>query len=415
MKILYHHRISSKDGQVVHIEEMVRALRDLGHEVVVVGPRAMERANFGDDAGHASHLKNIVPASLYELLELGYSFVAFWRLLRIYRRVRPDVLYERYNLFLMAGIWLKRITGIPMLLEVNAPLVDERSRFGGLANKRLAAWAEQTAWRSADYVLPVTNALAEFVRRVVPNSKRIVVIQNGVGAEFLRDTVGPSSVRQRFGLEGRVILGFTGFVREWHGLERVIDLIAKSDRRLNLHLLIVGDGPILGNLRRQAENLGISDRVTFAGLVPRDEIVEYVSVFDVAMQPMVVPYASPLKLIEYMALRRAIVAPSMPNVREVLAESEAMLFDPDDDAAFRIAVERLSRDPDLRKRLGKAARKALERQDLTWVHNAQRIVGLFEGLLTDCEPYFREGSSTGTPDRRVVNQAKITNRRRLKS
>src|SRR5580700_121846 len=142
MKILYHHRVGSKDGQAVHIEEIVAALRALNHEVVVVGPTATQNAEFGADAGVIAMLKRRLPGSIYELLELSYSAVAFLRLWRVYRRERPDVLYERYNLYLLAGIWLKRLTGIPMMLEINAPLVLERSRFGGLANRRLASWAE---------------------------------------------------------------------------------------------------------------------------------------------------------------------------------------------------------------------------------------------------------------------------------
>ncbi len=122
MRILYHHRVASKDGQMVHIEEIVRALRELGHEVAVIGPPATERVSFGADAGTVAALKRSLPAAVYEWLELAYSALAFFRLWRAYRRLRPDVLYERYNLFMLAGAWLKLLTGLPMLLEVNAPL-----------------------------------------------------------------------------------------------------------------------------------------------------------------------------------------------------------------------------------------------------------------------------------------------------
>ena len=381
MKILYHHRLGSKDGQMVHVEEIVRAFTDLGHQVVIVGPPATERANFGEDVGFIATLKKIVPARLYEWLELAYGFVAFWRLWWVYRWERPDVLYERYNLFLLAGVWLRRLTGMPMLLEINGPLAYERSRFGGLVNQRLANWIEGVTWRSADTVLPVTNVLADFVRRAGVDPKRIVVIQNGVSPELLAGPADKSSIRWRFGIEDRLVLGFTGFMRDWHGLDSVIDLVAESDPSRKLHLLLVGDGPALPELRRQATARNVSDRVTFAGLVARDEIADYVAAFDIAMQPQVVAYASPLKLFEYMALGRAIVAPSMPNICEVLTNGEdALLFDPADGSAFRAAVERLCADPALRERLGCAARAAIDRQGLTWANNARRIVALFESL-----------------------------------
>ncbi len=383
MKILYHHRLGSKDGQIVHVEEIVAALRGLGHEVILVAPPATERASFGADSGAVAQLKRLVPPSLYELMELGYSFLAFWRLWRSYRRHRPDVLYERYNLYCLAGVWLKRFTRMPMLLEVNAPLVHERSQFGRLANRRLAAWVERTTWRAADHVLPVTRVLAEFVRNAGVAAERITVIQNGVSPAFLEERERGSAVRKRLGLEGRLVLGFTGFVRDWHGLEQVIELVAESGARYDLNFLLVGDGPALVLLRQLATRLGVTDRVTFAGLVPREAIPDYVGAFDIAMQPRVVPYASPLKLFEYMALGRAIIAPATPNIAEVLRDGEtALLFDPAQPATFRAAVERMCRDASLRDRVGNAARAAVARQGLTWANNARRITALFQELLT---------------------------------
>jgi glycosyltransferase involved in cell wall biosynthesis len=400
MKILYHHRVGSRDGQAVHIEEIVTALRDLGHEVLVVGPGTTERAEFGSDSGAIATLKRLLPRSLYELLELAYGCIAFLRLWRVYRRHRPDVLYERYNLYLLAGVWLKRLTGMPMLLEVNSPLVHERSRFGGLANQRLASWIERVTWRSADRALPVTNVLAGFLRNAGVAEERITVIQNGVGKEFLSDAAQGAAIRQRFGLDDAVVLGFTGFVREWHGLERVIELIADSDPLLKLHFLIVGDGPAIPELQRLAASRGVDRRVIFAGLVPRHDIVAYVAAFDVALQPQVVSYASPLKLFEYMALGRAIVAPSTPNICEVLSDREAVLFDPADPAAFRRAVEQLCHDAGLRARLGKAAREAIDRQGLTWANNARRIVALFDHLR-ESRPRVQDPALGG--ERRVHN------------
>ena len=107
MKILYHHRTRSKDGQSVHIDEMIHALRMLGHEVVVVAPAGADTDAFGADAGVVAWLKRVMPQWGYELMELGYSIVAYRHLTRAVQQHRPDCLYERYNLFLHAGIWIK--------------------------------------------------------------------------------------------------------------------------------------------------------------------------------------------------------------------------------------------------------------------------------------------------------------------
>jgi glycosyltransferase involved in cell wall biosynthesis len=88
----------------------------------------------------------------------------------------------------------------------------------------------------------------------------------------------------------------------------------------------------------------------------------------------VVPYASPLKLFEYMALGCAIVAPDLPNIREVLTDGrDAVLFDPADPGAFRAALDRLCRDGALRDRLGAAASRTIDERGFTWADNARRV------------------------------------------
>ena len=381
MKILYHHRIRSKDGQYVHVEEMIHALRALGHEVIIVAPAAMETEDFGADAGAVAWMKRHLPKWIYELLELSYSLVAYWRLHRAVREHRPDCLYERYNLLLPAGVWLKRRYGLPMLLEVNAPLFEERALYDGLSLKRLARWSEAYAWCGADYALPVTRVLgAKVVAAGVPES-RIRVIPNGINLERFGATLDTTAAKRALGLEGRLVLGFTGFVRDWHGIDSVIELIAHDSGDALRHLLMVGDGPARAGLEAQAQRLGVSDRVTFTGVVNRDEVARYVAAFDIALQPAVVEYASPLKLFEYLMLGRAIVAPAQANILEVLSDGKnAILFDPERAGALAEAIEQVSRDAELRQRIARGARAAIDEQGLTWVRNAERVIALFEDL-----------------------------------
>lgn len=384
MKFLYHHRTRSKDGQTVHIEELIKALRDQGHEVVLVAPKGIEAAEFGDDAGLVAVLKRMLPAAVYELLELAYSVPAFFRLRAAFREHRPAVLYERYNLYHLPGVWLRRLYGLPMLLEINAPLVDERREHGNLALVGLARWIERLTWRTADRVLPVTQVLANHCIEHAVDPRRITVIPNGVGHEFLElDADAGTKVRQQHGLDRSLVLGFTGFMRPWHGLDRVIDLIADSDPQLDLRLLLVGDGPARQDLARRAESRGVAERIVFTGVVPRHLMPAHVAAFDIALQPHVVPYASPLKLFEYMALGRPIVAPATPNISEILNDGvDALLFDMHDPEAFRGAVERMVGDPALRDRLGRGARATIDRLDLTWAGNARRVGELAQSLTS---------------------------------
>jgi glycosyltransferase involved in cell wall biosynthesis len=383
LKILYHHRTRSKDGQHVHISELINSLRKLGHEVMVVAPAAMERAKFGADAGAVAMLKRYVPHFAYELMEFGYSLIAYQRLRRVVLTFRPDCLYERYNLFLPAGVWLKKNFDLPMLLEVNAPLYEERDKYGGISLRRLARWSQRYVWRGADFVLPVTAVLADMVLAAGVPKERIAVIPNGIDQDrFGNNSLSTEDAKSKLGLGHRLVLGFTGFVREWHGLDGVVDLIADRAEGAPLHLLIVGDGPARESLQARARRRGIADRVTVTGIVDRDQVPDYVAAFDIALQPSVVAYASPLKLFEYLAMGRAIVAPALPNITEVLTDGEnAVLFDPDQADGMLRAIKRSCNDGELRRRVADGARNTIVLRKLTWDSNARRVVELFDRLL----------------------------------
>jgi glycosyltransferase involved in cell wall biosynthesis len=287
------------------------------------------------------------------------------------------VLYERCNLYLLAGAWLRKRTGIKMLLEINAPLAKERAAFGGLGLPLLARRLEQYVWRSADFALPVTHVLAQEIRAAGVEPEKIVVIANGINPERFAQTPDSEAAKSALGLSGRLVLGFTGFMRDWHGLSDVLDWMAGADVPKNVHLLLVGDGPALGGLKAQAARLHLENRVTFAGLVDRDMVAKMVAVFDIALQPKSVEYASPLKLFEYMALGKAIVAPDQPNIREVLqADVSGILFDPDRASSMTGAIARLARDEGLRARLGEGARKGIDERGYTWKENARRVAAL---------------------------------------
>jgi len=379
MKILYHHRTRSKDGQSVHIEEMIAALRMLGHEVIVVAPAGDARQLFGSDDKSLVFLKRYVPQFFYELMELAYNLIAYFDLASAIRRHRPDCIYERYNLFLMAGIWIKRRYHLPMLLEVNSPIFEERTRYDGLSLQRLARWSQATIWNAADQLLPVTNVMAEIIRSYGVAPEKITVIHNGINLKEFGQNRPALSSRAALELDNKLVLGFTGFVRQWHGLDQVIAMIAKDPPGSRRHLLIVGDGPERLNLEKLALSLNVQDRVIFTGMIAREKIPEYVSTFDIALQPAVVAYASPLKLIEYLALGKAIVAPAQPNMCELLTDQyNALLFDPAQPDGMLQAIDRLCQNIQLRETISNNARATIADKKLTWDANAQQVVSLFE-------------------------------------
>ena len=381
MKILYHHRTRSKDGQAVHIEEMIAALRLLGHEVILVAPAGDSRQGFGTDDQKLVFLKRAVPKFVYELMEFSYNLIAYRKLARAVRQHRPDCIYERYNLFLLAGVWIRRKYKLPLLLEVNSPIFEERAKYDGLSLKRLARWSQSLCWNRADQVLPVTQVLADMIQNYGVNPDKMTVIHNGINLDEFNGAAGQAT-RCALGLEHKLVLGFTGFVRRWHGLHKVIDMIASDPADSTRHLLIVGDGPERPNLEQQARLLNIQGRVSFTGMIERKRIPEYVASFDIALQPEVVAYASPLKMIEYLALGKAIVAPDQPNICELLTdEYNALLFNPAHPDSMLQTIDRLCKNNGLLKQISNNARATIAEKQLTWNANAQQVIRIVERLV----------------------------------
>lgn len=382
MRILYSHRTRSADGQRVHIDALTRALVAQGHEVLMCGPEGIStpdtpaRLSAGETAGRKSPL----PKPLYELAEWAYSVPATRRLQAAASHFEPDIVYERYNLFFHAGAAVARRCGVPFLLEVNSPLADERKANGGLSLEGLAHRSERTIWQSADAVLPVTAVLGDIITAQGVAPEKIHVIPNGVDDETLLLADG-LDLLEAYEIRQPLVLGFVGFVRDWHGVDRVVDWLA-SPAGKDAHLLLVGDGPAAPDLKAQAARLGVADRLTVTGVIQRGEVAAHISAFDIALQPAVTPYASPLKLQEYMAQARAVIAPDQPNIREAVTHGEtAFLVPPGDTAALYKALDLLAGDKTLREGLGKAARQTLLERDLTWAGNARRVIRLAQDLI----------------------------------
>ncbi|MBN9591532.1 MAG: glycosyltransferase family 4 protein, partial [Alphaproteobacteria bacterium] len=134
-------------------------------------------------------------------------------------------------------------------------------------------------------------------------------------------------------------------------------------------------------LEARARAAGVADRMTITGVVGRKDLPRYISAFDIALQPEVTEYASPLKLFEYMAMRRAIVAPATENIREVLEHGvDSVLFKKSDMAAFQQAILRLASDDGLRARLGDGAAAKIAAREMTWRGNARRAADMIVSL-----------------------------------
>jgi glycosyltransferase involved in cell wall biosynthesis len=206
----------------------------------------------------------------------------------------------------------------------------------------------------------------------IPEEK-LVVMHNGIHPQqFDGPSADPLGLKRRLG--DALVIGFVGFVRRWHRLDYVLHLMAGRLAGMNLKLLVVGDGPERPYLERTIDELGLEDRVVWTGTLNHDQVPQALAAMDIALQPAATEYASPLKLFEYMAARKAIVAPALPNIEEIITnEKQGLLFEPGNLEAMGEALVRLARDRRLRLRLGRAARHHLLKGAFTWDSNAEQV------------------------------------------
>ncbi len=199
---------------------------------------------------------------------------------------------------------------------------------------------------------------------------RIIVTPNGVDATRFENLPRLDEAKAALGLAGRLVVGFVGYVRPWHGLDQVLDWLA-AEAPEHAMLLLVGDGLARSDLLDRARTLGIEDRLIVTGNLPAEEVPRHIASFDIAVLPDVVAYASPLKLLEYMAAGCAILAPDKENIREIVQSGrEAELFEPGN---FKRHLSAMVEERSARTRLGEQARKAVCDGLYGWERNVAEL------------------------------------------
>ncbi len=409
MKILYlcldpGIDLAGQGGSSMHVCAFVRALADLGHEVTVVCSSVSTDGNIEADLRAAvrpcpvAGWNRTIARGLREADRLGgrtgrqhpdlvraLHNVTFAKIARAAaRETSPDFIYERYSLWGVAGLRLAKHRSTPLVLEVNAPLAYEQQRYRGLTFPGLARRIEHGVWRAANLLIVVSESLRKHLQDAGVTAARIHVLPNAVDTRLFRTDIDGEPVRRRFNLDGHFVLGFVGTFKPWHG----VDLLLAAFQDLHqtdpsTHLLLVGDGPLRPLFEEQVRKTGLQEAVTFVGGVAHQEMPDYLAAMDVAVAPYPALdqfYYSPLKLFEYMATGRAVVASRVGQVGEVVVDGvTGLLFEPGDRAGLVNCIRRFQNDGALRKELGRNGCAACRRY--TWSHNAARVIDWVAPLL----------------------------------
>jgi glycosyltransferase involved in cell wall biosynthesis len=317
------------------------------------------------------------------------SAVLFIHLLKVLRRY--DVIYARdYHAVLIAFIprilFKKRL-----VFEINGIANEERKLKGNSALNSLVSWlirgAEYLAARYSDSIVSVTPQIASYISHQFHCPERkIEVISNGVNIEIFRpmdDEALLAHWRRKCNIGKEMsTVTFIGNLAPWQGLEFLIEVAPKLLSQVRkIKFMIIGSGVLKEELEEEVRGLGLSDYFLFTGMVNYEEIPFYINISDVCvvLKRRLRSGYSPLKLYEYMACGKPVVASRVEGLEFIEAEGIGWLVEPGDTGGLENALLKLLTDPQKRVQMGRKGFQ-LASSRFTWNPGALRIEKILETL-----------------------------------
>jgi len=380
MKLLY---ISSEDmrkegGGKTHFIEVAQNLVKLGNELLILLPgyRPRDRKNYGLNVCYVpTFRKNVLSYLLYEIV--SFFYLTFYIL-----KWRPDAIYLRQALFEIFLPIIARFFRVPYVIEKNGIMEDElRSRgFNEIVIKMLRL-AEEINFRLSDKIICVTEGIKrEIARRYRVNEGKLVVIPNGANIELFRP-LDKHECRRKLGLERDAFyIGFVGSFAPWQGLEVLIEAAkqVKEQGYSQIRYILVGDGEQESILRQKVQEYKLEQEILFTGRVAYQEVVYYINACDVAVAPFTkkrnaIIGLSPLKLFEYLACGRPVIASRVDGVKDVIEEGECgYLFEAGDAEELAKRIIQSYQERETLQEMGLRGRRLVEGK-YSWRAIAERV------------------------------------------
>ncbi len=387
MNILYHNRTRGKAVEGVHIREIANALKKLGNNVYVVSPPGVDPMKTANSPNNQSFINKAykfisryLPQIFFEILELAYNIIGYNRINSIIKKHNIDAIYERYAFFTWIGTYTAKKKKIPIIIEVNEISGIERVRKQILV--KIAQNIENKIFKKADAIIVVSNFLKrKIIERTGVSPNKIFVMPNAADLDKFNLNVDGSKIRKDLRLENQIVIGFVGSFVNWSNLENFVQIFSEiSKEKDNVHLMMVGDGPLMQLMIKIVEKNNLKEKVTFTGSVNHNDVPRYISAMDICVIPKSNEYRSPVKLFEYMAMCKPVIAPRLEPIECVIThEQNGILFDQDDYNSFKNSIIYAIENRDKCAKIAESAYKTIL-GNYTWTRNAEGIINIYKGL-----------------------------------
>ncbi|XQW85348.1 glycosyltransferase [Thalassotalea piscium] len=399
MNILFHHRTRGRGAEGVHIRGVVKGLRELNHKVFIlslpgadpeeeelavpkqVAVKAPEKTEAKEEKksflSKLTNLTQYLPEFVFEWIELFFNVISYFRLRREVKQHQIDCIYERYSLFLFASVWWAKRNGVPIVLEINDSCLVHRVRhltFRGLARK-----IEEWIFSNATGLVFISSHFQRVATDAYPNIAPSVVSPNAADLDkFIIDRDAGIALREQLNINDKVVLGYVGAFVHWHGIDWFVEMIVDQLKaHPKLVLLLVGDGVCFEPIKKLTQEAGVGSQIILPGRVEHAQIPAYLSAMDMGILPDSNDYGSPMKLFEFMAMEKGMVAPDFSPIAEVVKHNEtSWLFPANNRQACIDLTLSLVEQQEQQKQVGLNARSYIEKER-QWRHNAEQIINLF--------------------------------------
>ncbi|MDD5446583.1 MAG: glycosyltransferase family 4 protein [Methanocellales archaeon] len=234
--------------------------------------------------------------------------------------------------------------------------------------------------------MKLTKKIFAYTKSIINPSfhHKVKIISAGVDPNIFKPAY-EEDVRSKYNLKDKKVVVYVGAMSAWHGAEDLIEIANKLDE--DVRFLMVGKG--LNILEGESKEESISSRFIFTGFVEYEDVPKYISAADVAVAPYNPKgfrymekygfYFSPIKIFEYMACRKPVVASDVDIIRDIINENRCgLLAKPGDAEDFAEKIRMLMKDGVLREKFGDNGRNAVI-EKYTWEKVADKIYGCMEG------------------------------------